>query len=104
MTTQQEIMKSIVEEFHLDALPEAQRAETLARIGGILYQAILLRCLEKMPEEDQVEFEKILDADGAPEDIFGFLEAHTENFGDIAKEEVEKFKNESNELMEKAME
>ena len=80
-----------------------------AKVGGIyandtypadfIYQNIMTRALEIMSEADQDEFEKMLDAQSGPEEIFVFLKNKVSNFEEIIKEEAEKFKNKATGIM-----
>lgn len=86
------LLQKIGEELDVAGLPAEKRDEMLSRIGGIIYQAVLVRALEKMNEGEQEEFESMLDQDKSPEELFDFLVAKVPNFSEIVTEEVAQFK------------
>lgn len=86
------IQQTIEAEIDLSLVPEKEKEEFLIQAGALIYQNVLIRVLEIMPDEKQDEFEKILDNNAKPEEVFEFLKAKVENFERIVQEEVQKFK------------
>jgi len=94
------IEKNIIEILDLDNLPKEEREEILIRIGAVIYQNVLMRAMKTMTEKDQDDFEKILDSEGNPEEIFNFLKNRVKDFEKIIIEEAEKFKNKTSNIMD----
>jgi hypothetical protein len=86
------IQKNIEEVLGIEGLSQEEQEDIVTRIGALIYQNVLMRALDKMSEEDQDEFEKILDKDATSEEIFSFLEEKVDNFKDIINEESLKFR------------
>ena len=95
------IQKSISAVFETAQLPPEEIEELVLRVGALIYQNIITRSLENMSDNDQDEFEKILDSKNKPEDVFIFLKNKVPNFEEIIKEESEKFRNKSSNIMDK---
>jgi len=95
--------ENIISHLGLEHLDPAKQEETLLRIGKIIYQAIMLRVVDLLNEEDQKEFEKIIDAEGGEgekgEAMISFLKSKISNLDEIAKEEIAKFKEETMNVM-----
>ena len=94
------IEKSIIEILDLDSLPKEEAEEILIRTGAVIYQNVLMRAVETMTEKDQDDFEKILDNEGKPEEIFNFLKNKVKDFEKIITEEAGKFKNKTSNIMD----
>lgn len=93
------IQKNIESVLELDNLPVEEQQEIMLRIGAIIYQNVLMRVMETMTDGDQNEFEKLLDNNAKPEEIFSFLKNKVQDFEKIINEEATKFKNKSNNIM-----
>jgi len=94
------IEKNIIEVLELENLPREEAEEILIRTGAVIYENVLLRVMETMTEKDQDDFEKILDNEGKPEEIFSFLKERVKDFEKIVKEESEKLKNKTSNIMD----
>lgn len=93
------IKENIIKDLELDKLSETEKEETILRIGGIIYQNVLMRVLETMSDQDQNEFEKLLDKNAEAQEIFSFLNTKVENFEKIINEEALKFRNQTSNIM-----
>jgi hypothetical protein len=93
------IQKNISSVLELENLPPEERQETILRVGAVIYQNVLMRVMEVMKEEDQDEFEKLLDKNAGPEDIFMFLKDKVKDFEKIIEEEALKFKDKADGIM-----
>ena len=88
--------KNIVKELGLENLPEDRKMEILLGIGRIIQQNVILRILDKLPEEDKKDFDKLLEKKGdKEEEILKFLQKKIPSLDKIVNEEIEKFKTES---------
>lgn len=94
------IQNNIIDILELENLPKEQAEEILMKTGALIYQNVLMRAVEEMTDEDQDNFEKILDNEGKPEEIFGFLKNTVKDFEKIIIEETEKFKNKTSNIMD----
>lgn len=82
------LSKDIINEWGLGSLPPAKQEEMVERIGKIIYQALLVRSLDILTDEEQDEFDKLLDKDETtPEEVFAFLGSKIPDFQDIVLEE-----------------
>jgi len=93
------IQKNIKSVLEIENLPAEEQEEIILRVGGIIYQNVLMRVMEIMTDEDQDEFEKLLDKNAQPEEIFSFLKANVHDFEKIIEEEALKFKNKTDSIM-----
>jgi len=93
------IKNNIISSLNLDNLPEKEKEEIVLRIGSIIYQNVLMRVMEIMPDKDQDEFEKLLDNNAKPEEVFAFLKNSVRDFEKIVNEEAEKFKDKASVMM-----
>lgn len=93
------IQKNIVNALQLENLPPEEQQEIIIRIGTVIYQNVLMRVMEVMTEKDQDEFEKLLDKNANPEDIFAFLKDKIKDFEKIIDEEAIKFRDKSDNIM-----
>ncbi len=75
----------------VDNLPEDQKATMIETAGAIIYQAVLTRAMEEMPEEALDEFEKIINAEPTPELVFAFFRSKIPNFDAMIEEEAKNF-------------
>jgi len=91
----QKLRQTIVSAYNIGSLPPEEQDGIIERIGSLIFQSILMRVMENMPESAQTEFENLLDTDASPETIMEFLRGNVEDFETIAREEAEKFQRES---------
>lgn len=86
MTT---IKQTIVDLFELDKMAPEKAAEMIERLGKLVFQAVLIRALPLLSEEDMTAYEKIVDSNEGGEVLFKFLGEKVPDFENIAKEEAE---------------
>lgn len=96
---QEEIRENIITLFNIDKLPEAKQEETIARIGKIIFQAVLIRILPLMEEKDLEEYDKLVEGGASPEDLLDFFFEKVPSFLQIVAEESENFRKESAEVL-----
>jgi len=96
--------QNIISYLGLEHLDQDKQEETLLRIGKVIYQAMMLRVMDILSEDEQKEFGQILDAVGTNEnkqgEIMDFLKVKIPNLDEVAKEEITKFKKETMDVME----
>lgn len=93
------INKNIVTTLGINTLPVEKQKEAMERLGAIVYQEVMLRVLDILTEEDKNEFEKLIEKDPNPEKMFEFLSNKITNLEEIVKEEAEKLREESAEII-----
>jgi hypothetical protein len=94
-----QINKNIVLILGINTLPVEKQKEAMERLGAIVYQEVMLRVLDILTEEDKDEFEKLIEKDPNPEKLFEYLFDKLPNFEEIVKEEAEKLREESAEII-----
>ena len=93
------IKENIIDELGFEGLSNEEKETRMANIGALIYQNVLMRVMETMSDEDQDEFEKLLDHNAQPGEIFTFFKSKVENFEMIISEEAKKFKNNTENIM-----
>ncbi|HBD24641.1 MAG: hypothetical protein A2566_02865 [Candidatus Zambryskibacteria bacterium RIFOXYD1_FULL_40_13] len=82
------LSKDIILEWGLGSLPPEKQTEVADGIGKMIYQAILVRALDILSEEEQNEFDKLLDENTTTtEDVLVFLKSKIPTFDQLALEE-----------------
>jgi hypothetical protein len=84
------LQNDIMTQFGFDKLPEAEQTEMYQKIGTVLFQAILVRALEEMTDEQP-------DDPGA---LAQYLQANVPNFEELAADEVARFRASAMEIMQ----
>jgi hypothetical protein len=83
------IKQTITDLFELDKMAPEKAAETVDRLGKLIFQAVLVRVLPILSEQDMAEYEKIVDSKEGGEAIFKFLGEKIPDFEKIIMEEAE---------------
>lgn len=94
---QQLLSEDLLQELQIDKLPQEQQDATLERIGAILFESVMLRAADALPEGKQEEFAALLDSEKGndPDALMDYLRNAMENFDELVGEEVLRFKAES---------
>ncbi len=92
------IQQDIIKELGLDSLAEENQVELLTMMTESILKRITISVLEKLSEEDKVEFNKVRD-EGDPEKIAEFLRTKIENYDEMTENIVKEFKEEMKETM-----
>ena len=80
----------------LQHLPEKRQEEVLLQIGQSIFEGVFLRAMEELGEEDKNELQRLLGQKQDNQDeVFDFLRSKIPNLEEITKEEVEKFRSET---------
>ncbi len=93
------MMEKILVELGMGNLPEEEKISTMERIGKILYQAVMLRVMDTMTDEQAETFGKAMGENPTPEFIINYLKGVLPNMNQIIEEEALKFKAESKAIM-----
>lgn len=75
----------------VSSLPQEEQEAMIESAGAIIYQAVLTRAMEEMPEEALDEFEKIINGEPTPELIFAFFRSKIVDFDKMIEEEAKNF-------------
>lgn len=75
--------------FELDKMPPEKAAEMVDRLGKLVFQAVLVRALPLLSEEDLTEYEKIVDSKQEGDVLFKFLSEKVPDFDNMVAEESE---------------
>lgn len=95
------MQQSIINALGIDLLSPQEQDAVMAQLGGLVFTAVMERTLDKLQEKDQKEFEGMMDNDETVEKLFDFLGNKIPNIQEIIKEEGEKIKKESEEMLSK---
>jgi hypothetical protein len=83
----------IIKEWGLSKLALEEQADMVERIGRLIYQALLVRSLDLLSEEEQTELDLILDEEQTtPQDVLHFLEVKIPTFELLRQEEITNLK------------
>lgn len=97
------LSQNLLKELGLENLPEDKKTSLFLDIGRIIQQNVILRVLEELKEEDKDDFEKLLAEKINDQDaISAFLQSRISSLDTIVQEEIENFKKENLDLMNKA--
>ena len=83
------IKETLIDLFDLDKMSPEKTAETVDRLGKLVFQAVLVRVLPTLSEEDLTEYEKIVDSNQEGDVLFKFLGEKVPDFDKIIAEEAE---------------
>lgn len=82
------LSKEIINEWGLSALSPEKQLDIVERLGKMIYQAVLVRCLDILSEKDQTELDLLLDDDKTtPQDVMLFLNSKIPTFEKLVLEE-----------------
>ena len=82
------LSKDIIKEWGLESLPPEKQVDIADRIGRMIYQAVLVRALDILSEEEQTEFDTLLDKDETtPQEVMAFLQSKIPTFEQLVSEE-----------------
>lgn len=86
--------KTLAEEMGLGGLSQDKQEELLVRMTEVLLKRIFLETLEKLSEDDQEAYSKMIDAGAEPQEIENFLKEKISNYDEMVKKIVDDFKEE----------
>ncbi|MFA6324821.1 MAG: DUF5663 domain-containing protein [Candidatus Paceibacterota bacterium] len=93
------IKNNIINALNIENLSKEEQEDIILQVGSVIYQNVLMRTMETMPENIVDEFEKQLDNNTEPEQIFDFLKNNVKDFEKIIEEESIKFKDKASMIM-----
>jgi hypothetical protein len=94
------IKKDLFDLFELDKIPPEKATEMLDRLANLVFQAVLVRALPLLSEEDLAEYEKIVSGNEGGDVLFNFLSEKVLEFNKIISEEAGVLKRETTKKLE----
>ncbi len=91
--------ETLIKTYHLESASVEKQDEMIEKIGGMIFQGVLLRIAPNMNEAQQNELERLVSTDTTPEELMGFLNKEVPNFQAIVADEAERFRQESEAIM-----
>ncbi|MEI6480622.1 MAG: hypothetical protein WCO12_03860 [bacterium] len=90
---------NLVENLGWMDLPEADRDALLEKTGDLIFQKVLARVMEKLDEEDKLEFEKMFEGDVSDEEVLNFLRSKIPDVDDVVRGEITEFLQDADDVM-----
>jgi len=90
----------LIKELGIDQLEPSKQEEVLTAMTEAVLKRLTIRVLEKLPESDRADFEKISQSQDA-EKMTNFLKDKIPDFEEIAAQEIADFKKEMTETVNK---
>lgn len=82
------IKKDLFDLFQIDKMPPEKGAQMLDRLANLVFQAVLVRILPMLSEEDLNKYEKIVSGNEGGDVLFNFLSEKIPEFNKIITEEI----------------
>ncbi|TSA28998.1 MAG: hypothetical protein D4R68_02995 [Ignavibacteriales bacterium] len=83
------IKENLFDLFQLDRMPPEKGVEMLERLSKLVFQAVLVRVLPMLSEEDLAQYEKLVEGKEEGDALFHFLNEKVPGFDKIISEEAE---------------
>lgn len=83
------IKENLVDLFQLDKMPPEKAIEMIERLSKLVFQAVLVRALPMLSEEELTQYEKIIEGKEEGNVLFKFLSEKVPNFQELIKEEAQ---------------
>ena len=83
------IKENLIDLFELDKMSPEKAVEMLERLSKLVFQAVLVRVLPTLSEEDFTKYEEIIAKNEGGEVMFKFLGEKVADFDKIIAEEAE---------------
>lgn len=74
--------------FAFNDIGDEDKNKMIDELADIAIQRTVMRCLEKMTDENVQDFEATMGKDSDPAKVFSYLENHVPSFYDMLREEV----------------
>jgi len=88
------IREIIMKELGLEKLPQEKQEELLVKMGEVILKKMFLETVEKLDEDGQKHFEKMLENKSTPEEIEEFLKVKIPDYEKILEKIVGDLKEE----------
>ncbi|NCU41761.1 MAG: hypothetical protein EOM19_03495 [Candidatus Moranbacteria bacterium] len=67
------LKKKILQHLGIEKIPQEMQDEIIAKFGEVVFKEILLQTLERLDEDQQKEYERMLERNASPEEMEVFL-------------------------------
>jgi hypothetical protein len=94
MEQKTQIQKTIIDELELGDLPQEKQDQLLIKMTEAVLNRIFLETMEKLNENDQNAYEKMIDENASPEDLEKFLKEKISNYDEMVAKIISDFKKE----------
>lgn len=78
-----QVKNAIMKELDLEGLSEERQNEIIIKMGEVVLKKVFIQTVEKLSDEDQVQFEKMLDEKKEPEEVEKFLNEKIPDFEEM---------------------
>ena len=96
---QQEFRDQLIKLYEIEDLEQSEQDELLGEIGGVVFQAALIRVTPTLSEDAQAQVEKLMDSNASPDEMFALIRSVAPNFDQIIAEEAVAFKGQVDEIL-----
>lgn len=97
------LMRNLIRELGMDALEPQEQERTIQAVGDILFQRVLLRIIDMLPQEVMLQLSSAMESEEQnPGATLQFLRAHIPNFDVVVTAEVAEFKEDAIGVMDAA--
>jgi len=94
------IKENLFEMFELDKMPVEKAEEMLEKLSKLVFQAVLVRSLPLLSEEDLGEYEKVVASEEGGDVLLEFLNKKVPEFNKIVLEETGELRRELSKKLE----
>jgi hypothetical protein len=94
MANQNDIQKTLIDELGLADLPQEKQEQLLIKMTEVVLKRIFVETMEKLTEQDQDAYSKLIEDSASPEEIEKFLTEKIAGYDEMVKKIVEEFKEE----------
>jgi len=94
MADQNNLQKSLMEEFGLDNLPQDQQEQLMIKMTEVILKKMFLEIMGRLSEGDQEAYEQMINMQASPANVERFLRSKIENYDKIQEEVISDFKEE----------
>lgn len=88
----QTIKDLVLNSFSFNDIDDQEKETMINELADIAVQRSVVRALDKMTDDQTIEFEKTFNEDSKPGEIFKYLESNVPSFYDMLREEVLRLK------------
>ena len=89
MDTQKTEHLNLLEALDLGALTDEEQEDLLVEINDLVYEATMVRIIEKMDDKTLEEYEKLIDSDAPVEEIDQFISKNVPDSDKLMQDSIE---------------
>ena len=83
------VRAKILEYLEIEKAPVEQQDEIIAKIGEVAFKEILLATLERLNEDQQKEYDQLLEDEAEPEVIETFLKEAIPDYEEMVEQKID---------------